>query len=131
MKLKNLIPQSYKKMYEDEKKSHAETIKKFLNQANKQQKASPEQKYIRVAAFEVSDRAFVQKIAAIADSEEMTFLLYDLKQQCVENMVNGNVEVNVQMTGILKGIDLVIKNLAGYKGMWKSIVSENANVREI
>jgi hypothetical protein len=130
MKLKDLLPTrpiSYREMYENEKKSHAETIKQFLEVANKQ----PETKYTRIASFEVSDRSFIQKIAAIADSDEMTFMLYDLKQQCVENMVNGNVEVNVQMTGIIKGIDLVVKNLTGYKAMWKSMLAESNNVREI
>jgi hypothetical protein len=127
MNLEKLLPQNYKKLYEEEKENHAETIREFL----KEKKKPVEVQYAKIPVFDVSDRAFIQSMAAISDSDEMTFMLYDLKQQCVENMVNGNIEVNLQMTGIIKGIDLVIKNLSGYKAMWKSLVSENSNVREI
>jgi len=81
-------------------------------------------RYLPLKVFDVRDREFVRKIAAIHSSEEMKFLVYDLRQQCVEKMVEGNTEVNLQTVGILKGIDIVMKNLAGYDNIWQEIVSQ-------
>lgn len=125
--LKDLFT-DYKARFVKANLDHIETIRKFREYVDAhegKESAKGESQYIAIKPFEAANHDYIKKIAAIADSEEMTFLLYDLKQQCVENMVNGNTDVNLQMTGILKGIDLVIKNLSGYKAAWKGIVAEN------
>jgi hypothetical protein len=122
------------KKFEELKRQHVNTLKEFKEHLINDELHKPietEKRYVTIKSFEKSNNNFVKNLSDISDSEEMAFMLYDLKQQCVENMINGNVEVNIQMTGIIKGIDLVIKNLAGYKLMWKSILSENKNDREI
>jgi len=113
----------YKLMYEEMEEKYLKVLHDFKDELQK------EEKYIGIKTFDVRDREFVRKISVVHESEEMKFMLYDLRQQCVERMVEGNVEVNTQMTGVLKGIDLVVKNLSGYDNIWKSIVEqENRNV---
>lgn len=108
------------KKYETLKGEYVDLAEKYIKDVK-----DSNNKYTEIKAFDITDKEFIRVIAQISASPELTFMLYNLKQQCVQNMVDGNVEVNLQMTGILKGIDIVIKNLAGYKNSWKE-VSERA-----
>jgi hypothetical protein len=107
--IKRLFVNEYKEKY-------IKVLHDFKGALQKQQGLDCLQ-YLVIKGFDVRDREFVRKISVIHDSEEFKFLLYDLRQQCVEKMVEGAVEVNVQMTGILK-------NLAGYDNIWKEIVEK-------
>ncbi len=108
------------KKYETLKAEYVDLAEKYIKDVK-----DSENKYTEIKVFEIKDREFIRTMAQISTSPELTFMLYNLKQQCVQNMVDGNVEVNLQMTGVLKGIDVVIKNLVGYKNSWKE-VSERA-----
>jgi hypothetical protein len=118
----------YKALYDTLKKQHIETLEELKRMAIRvrdlEVKAITPLGYAAIKKFDKEDRAFVQKIAAIHDSEEMNFMIYDLKMQCVENMVNGSVDVNLQMTGVLKGIDMILRNLIGYKALWTKMIDE-------
>lgn len=126
--LKLLFTNKYKKLYEESNKKHVETLHELKNAAIELKALRSHDpvvsKYITIKNFEKENSEFVKKLATIHDSEELNFMLYDLKMQCIENMVNGNVDVNIQMTGVLKGIDLVLKNLIGYKGIWLKMIEE-------
>lgn len=108
------------------KKELVETLQKFKAYAIEKE-PSIDKEYLTIKSFDKKDVDYVKSIAAISDSEELAFMLHDLKQECVENMINGSVEVNLQMTGILKGLDLVIKNLCGFKILWTSMLKASEN----
>lgn len=110
------------KKYESLKNDHVDLAKRYIEAVKKDN-----DKYIEIKAFDITNKEFIRVIGQIAVSQELTFMLYNLKQQCVQNMVDGNVDVNLQMTGILKGIDIVIKNLNGYKNSWKEITERSSN----
>lgn len=110
------------KKYESLKNDHVDLAKRYLEAVKKDS-----DKYIEIKSFDISNKEFIRVIAQIAASQELTFMLFNLKQQCVQNMVDGNVDVNLQMTGILKGIDIVIKNLNGYKNSWKELNERSLN----
>lgn len=110
------------------KKDYLKVLHEFKNYAQELiNKKESVQKYISIKEFQKDNPDYIKRLAAIHESLELQFMLFDLKQQCVDNMVAGNVDVNLQMTGIIKGIDLVIKNLGGYKDAWLKIVKSSEN----
>lgn len=112
--------------YFELEEEHKKTLKEFRDYAAKTKAVDlnfepSKDRYFLIPVFDKSNIEFIKAIAELNDKPELKFLLHDLRQQVVENMVVGNVEANLQSVGILKGIDNVIKNLEGYAAMWEKV----------
>ncbi len=70
---------------------------------------------IGVDAFEKDDKGYQFEVAAILDKPEFKFFMFDLREQVLDKMAQGDGDANTQCIGMLKGFDLILRNMLSIK----------------
>jgi hypothetical protein len=129
--LKRIFGGKYKKLYDDLKLEY-ETMLHRIKREVQEYKKEKEVIYTVLENYDQQDREYMRKLAVIQESKELQFMLFDLKQKYINAMLEGDIGGNLQIDkafGVIKGIDMIMKNLNGYKDAWEAVVKrENTNV---
>jgi hypothetical protein len=67
--------------------------------------------FTQLDIFDQTDEGYLLALKEIWDSKQFAFFIDMLKHQCIVRIMQEDEKVGIEMQGILKGMDYIMKNL--------------------